>query len=413
MKYTKNQIKKLTEAYAKLVALYGINLETEKRSVIIKVEPQNYDFAQTLAIECYKAGSPFVDIEIIDNKLLATMEKCQSQEQFNSFPPYTLSKTNALLDDDWAYISIDTLESYSYLEDCNPSKLAARSTASKKLKTRYLKEMMANKHPWCVIAYPGPKWAKTVFPKQKDSLSLLWDKIISILGLDQDDPIAYWKKQNEKLRERQDKLNSLKIKELHYTSSKTDLTFSLRQEALWVGGGDYTPSGMFFMPNIPTCEIFSAPDKYTVNGHVTTTKPVTVLGQETLEVCFNFENGKVTSFTAKKGEKAIEEFLNTDEGSRFIGECALVDESSPISQANCVFGSILYDENASCHLALGQAYDENTSLELNSDEDFEKAGLNVSHNHTDFMVGSKDLNIDAVLFDGSTMAIMENGLFVI
>jgi len=209
-------------------------------------------------------------------------------------------------------------------------------------------------------------------------------------------------------------LNSLRIETLRFQSSKTDLTIGFRPEHLWLGGGDPLPNGTWFLPNIPTEEVFTTPDFATASGYVATTRPVSVMDSLVEDAVLRFEQGRVISCTARVGQQIMDRFLQMDTGASLLGEVALVDEDSPIALSGKVFGSILFDENASCHLALGAGYPSclSNSARLNGEQQLREAGCNTSLVHTDFMVGSADMRITAKTRDGRSVQIMENGRFV-
>lgn len=410
---TDDRIARLSEAYASLVILSGVGMKEKPRSLTIKVEPENYGFARLLAREAYKAGAKFVDIELDDLKLTAYRQEIQDIGDFSRLPSFSKPMNDLKLDEDWAYIRVDALESLDSMAACDPDKISARARSRIEVLKRWSDEFMANLHPWCVVAYPNREWAGKVFSGSPDAVKQLWDLLIPILHLDSQDPAGAWMAEGRALKARQEALNALRIKTLHYFSPVTDFTIGFRPEALWCGGGETLPDGQFFFPNIPTAEVFTAPDRLQADGYITTTRPVSVLNQETRNVRLNFKDGKVTSFSAGKGAAIMEKFLDIDEGTRHIGECALVDENSPIARSNRIFGSILYDENASCHLALGQAYKDcvRGGETLRTPEELESMGLNDSLMHVDFMVGSPETCIEAETFDGKTVRIMEKGCF--
>jgi aminopeptidase len=242
----------------------------------------------------------------------------------------------------------------------------------------------------------------------------LWQLLTPILKLDAEDPAQAWQEHSDNLVKRGNWLNSLNIASLTFKSPKTDLTIGFRKEHLWLGGGDPLPNGTWFLPNIPTEEVFTTPDLATAHGYVATTKPVSVMDSLVEDVLLTFEKGKVVSCKARVGQEIMDRFLGMDAGASFLGEVALVDEDSPIALSGRTFGSILYDENASCHLALGAGYPSciAESEKLSSESQLQAAGCNTSMVHTDFMVGSADMKITATTRDGETVVIMENGRFV-
>ena len=267
---------------------------------------------------------------------------------------------------------------------------------------------MENHITWCVCCAPGNKWAKAVLGENKTEEDLA-DILASILHIDTPDYLSYWKNEDKKVKERIQKINDLEIKTLHFKSKETDFSVGFRKEAKFEGCSSLTTKGECFYPNFPTLEIFNTPDKDTAQGYISTTRPVSVMGNETEGVKLFFENGKCIKAEAKVGQETMDNYLEIDEGSSRLGEIALVDDSSAISRTGLVFGSILIDENASCHIALGSGYTSNLEI---GDKDPKDYGCNMSLVHTDFMVGSSDMRITATTYKGEEVLIMDKGNFV-
>lgn len=406
-------VDQMVTEYAHLVIETGVVLYPGQ-SLFIKTGVGNYWFAQKLALVAYEKGAQLVKIEVDDYQLIASRLANQTLSEVEVVPQWSTAVDFEMMAKDWALIRIDNTEDRHYLDSIDSKKLTAYRSALSKAGELYMNSRMRHEHPWCVICVPGPVWAKQVLGPDATE-EQLWHTVAPILKLDQNNPTAAWQKQNEMLVARGAKLDALKIKSLHFKSSITDLTIGFTSRSRWKGGGDPLPSGRWFMPNIPTEEIFTTPDYLTTEGYVTTTRPVAVMGSTVEEVRLVFKKGKVVSCSAKKGEDIMDQFLSIDEGASFIGEVALVDEESPIAKANLIFNSILYDENASCHIALGAGYPSclADSHTLSSEKELLEAGCNQSLVHTDFMIGSKDLNIEATTESGEKILIMNQGRFVL
>lgn len=395
--------------YIDLILNTGVALK-KGQSLMIKCEIASYDFARNVAIQAYKNGALNVEINVEDYLLESSRMKDQTLEEYSVIPEYIEGKAKSLEKEKWAFLRIDGTENKHLLEDSDPDKASKRSSLLRKANKAYHQALSTNQIQWCVICVPGINWAKKVLGEQATE-EQLWQIIGKILHLDKN-PAEEWAKETKNFEDRMNHLNSLKIKSLNFKNSKTDLTIGFRQNSKWVGGPSYLPDGHSFYPNLPTAEIFSTPDSNLIDGYVTTTKPVAVFGTITEEVKFYFKNGKVVDFTAKKGEKAIEKLLDTDEGSRSLGEVALVEQTNEIAKSNLLFGSILYDENASCHIAIGDCYPECFEGEILTDKEKIKAnGGNVSDTHLDFMIGSDDMNIFATLYSGEEIQIFKQGCF--
>lgn len=404
-------IEQLVKDYALLVIESGINLY-KGQSLLIKTSYDGYYFAQALAESAYDHGAQLVKIEINDLKLMRKRTETQSVETLSLLPDYEKQVDYEMMAKDWAYIYIDNTEDRFWLADADATQLSALRSATSRWHHIYQTSRMRHEHPWCVICTPGPVWARKVLG-EKATVEDLWHLLEPILKLDADDPAKAWTDYCKVLLGRCAWLDSLQIAQLHYTSAKTDLTIGFREEHLWAGGGDPLPNGRWFLPNIPTEEVFTVPDLATAQGHVATTRPVSVMDSLVEDALITFEKGKVVACTARIGQSVMDSFLKTDEGASRLGEVALVDEQSAIARSQRIFGSILFDENASCHLALGAGYPSclKGSAKLSSDAQLIAAGCNVSLVHTDFMVGCADIEITALTRSGDQVVIMENGKF--
>lgn len=275
---------------------------------------------------------------------------------------------------------------------------------------------MSDELQWLVAAAPSQKWAAKILdtPPSREAQTKLWQLLKSILRLDRDSPVGFWREQSARLEERAGILNELKLRELRFDGSGTDLRVGIPEGAVWTGGAARTPEGIIFMPNIPTEEVFTAPDYRRTEGRVRATRPVTVLGDLVEGACFTFREGKVVEATADRGAETLKRFLDIDEGSRFLGEVALVDSSSPIYQSGYLFYNTLLDENAACHIALGNAYPDTIEGGLDmSPEELGAAGANRSIQHADFMIGSESVDVLGLRQDGREIEIMRNGSFVL
>lgn len=403
---------KLLQTYAELIIKKGINLQKGK-GVVILTGPGTYYFARSLSKAAYRNGASYVQVLLDDMDVLASRLAYQNEEQVQFNPAFLKALDYEFCAEGWSYIRIDSTEERLDHEEFDNEKHQLHATAKRKFGEARAKKLMRHQLAWCVCAAPGPLWAKQVLGEQASEDDLM-DVLKPILLLDKEDPIKAWDEKHEALKKRQTYLNSLGIESLHFKSSKADLTIGLTEQAKFVGGAEHLPDGTRYFPNIPTEEIFTTPDFRRAEGYITTTKPVEVLGTTTEEVRFVFKDGKVIEHSAKKGNDAMERFFAIDEGTRSIGEVALVDETSPIALSNLVFNSILLDENASCHLALGDGYPTALSngSQLSDESQLRNAGCNTSLMHIDFMVGSKDMQITALCRDGKSVRLMEQGVFI-
>ena len=305
----------------------------------------------------------------------------------------------------------------------NPALLAGQdankiSRANRALSTAYqpaLEKITGFDINWTLLAYASPAWAKTVFPKlsEKAAVAKLWDSIFAATRVDTEDPIANWKSHNKDLAKRTKWLNARNFASLHFTGPGTDLTVGLADDHEWCGGAATAKNGVTCNANIPTEEVFTTPHKARVEGHVTATKPLSYMGTLIEDIAVRFEKGRIVEAKARTGANVLNKVLETDEGARRLGEVALVPYSSPISKSGLLFYNTLYDENASCHIALGQAYAKcfknGTSM---TEKELSARGANRSLIHIDWMIGSNKVDIDGINKAGKAEPVMRAGEWV-
>lgn len=402
---------KLLDTYADLVIRKGINLQ-KNRSVAIMTGPGTYYFARALSKSAYRHGALFVQVLLDDLDVLSERLQNQDEEQLKHNPAFIRALDYEMCAEQWSYIRIDSTEDRLDHGPLDQQKNQLYGTAKREFSATRFKKTMRHELPWCVVCAPGPRWARQVLGENATTADLM-EVLKPILLLDQEDPFAAWDAHGAMLQARQERLNSLHIDTLHYKSPVTDFTIGFTEHARFLGGSETLPDGNPFFANLPTEEIFTTPDRMRASGYITTTRPVTVLNSRTEEVRLVFEHGRVVDYSAKVGKDVMDAFFSIDEGTRRIGECALVDESSPIAKSGLVFDSILIDENASCHIALGDGYPTclTQGKSLTTEEGLIAAGCNTSLMHVDFMVGSKDMTITARTREGMDVQIMKNGLF--
>lgn len=397
---------------ADLVLTKGVNLQ-KGQPLMISVGYESYPYARVMAQRAYKHGAKYVYISLTDAHINAARCNYLEKEDLEFYPHFLKSLNFESISENWAKVRIDSGEERIVQPEFDMDKMQILSKTARMNSKEVSERTMRNEMSWCVTCCPGPLWAKQLLGDDKTEDDL-WEVLAPILKIENDDFAASWEQFDIKVKERRARLNSLGIKSLHYKSSVTDFTMGFRKEATFEGGAGKLSDGRDFFPNLPTEELFTTPDMMIADGYITTTRPVTVLDRQTEEVTLFFKDGLVVDCKAKVGQEVMDAYLNIDKGARRIGECALVDESSPIAQSGIVFGSILIDENASCHIALGAGYPEclSNTANLRTDEELNSVGCNTSLVHTDFMVGSKDLDITATLYSGEVVKIMEQGNFV-
>lgn len=401
--------KTILRNYAKLIATMGINVR-KGQDVIIQADLDQPEFVRMVAEECYKAGANAVRTEFSYTPLVKTNIIYQSVE--------TLSKVEKWEEEKLKH-RVKTLPARIYLMSEDPDGLngvdqekMAKAGAARGMKIKKYRDEMDNKYQWCIAAVPGVAWAKKLFPNLRKSQAVekLWEAILTASRA-MDDPIAAWHEHNENLAKRCKYLNDLGIKTLEYKSSNgTDFTVGLLKEGKFSGGGEYTLGGDYYNPNIPSEEVFTSPDRNTANGVVHSAKPLSYNGQLIENFSIRFENGKAVEVHAEKNEELLRKMINMDEGASYLGECALIAYDSPINNLGITFMNTLFDENASCHLALGRGFPECIKdYDKYTLEEIHKLGVNDSIIHEDFMIGTKDLAIMAHTYDGKTVQIFKDG----
>jgi len=396
--------------YAELAVKVGVNIQKDQ-TLVINSTIECADFVRIMAKEAYAAGAKDVHVEWADEELTLIKFMSAPYDTFKEFPKWKADGYEELAKNGAAFISISA-SNPELLKDVDPERISefnkTRSTALKK----YREYIMNSTVAWSVISIPTSGWAKKVFPdlSTTEAVEKLWQNIFKIVRVDKDNPVEAWNEHLNNLQSKVDFLNTKKFKKLHYLSKDTDLSIELPEKHLWAGGGEYNSKKTYFVANMPTEEVFTLPLKTGVNGKVKSTKPLNYSGNLIDNFTLIFKDGRIVDFSAEKGYETLKKLIETDEGSHYLGEVALVPYDSPISNSDIIFYNTLFDENASCHLALGEAYPIclEGGTEMNGEE-LEKAGANNSLTHVDFMIGSADLSITGETNNGEVVDIFKNG----
>lgn len=395
--------------YAKLIASVGANVK-RGQEVVISAELDQPEFVKMLVDECYKLGAKKVSVDWSYQPLSKLAIRYQSSKTLSELDDWQIEKLRHQAKVLPAKIYL-TSEDPDGLKGVNQEK-ANKAMAKRSLTVKPIRREMENKYQWCIAGVPGEAWAKKVFPGVRTSVAIkkLWEAILDTSRV-YDDPVDEWNRHNENLLARSSYLNSLNLRKLVYHSANgTDLTVGLIPEALFCGGGDTTVSGVYFNPNIPTEEVFTSPMKGEAEGIVYATLPLSYGGELIENFWMRFEGGKVVDCGAEKNEALLKQMLSYDEGASYLGECALVPFSSPINKSGVLFYNTLYDENATCHLAIGMGFTNVLrDFEKYTDDEAHAMGINDSVTHVDFMIGSSDLSITGIDADGKEIPIFRNG----
>jgi len=402
--------KKLNQ-YAKLVVEVGVNVQPQQ-IVVIRTPVEGAYFARELTKQAYEVGAKRVYVEFSDEQIGKMTYEYASEETLSQFPDWETQKYEDYVKQNAAFISISA-SNPDLLKDIPVSKIAAAQKASGLGLMTFRKAVSNSEVCWCVVSIPTDSWSKKVFPEcesVEEAKEKLWEKIFVATRMDEKNPVEAWKTHTDYLADKCKFLNNKKIKTLHYTAPGTDLYVELPEGHKWEGGGEYSRKGTYFVANMPTEEVFTMPHKYGVNGTLKATKPLVYGGNLIDDFSFEFKEGKIVSFKAAKGEEMLAKLIETDKGTSYLGEVAIVPHSSPVSKTNTLFYNTLFDENASCHFAIGSCYP--TNIEggaYMTDEELEAHGGNLSMAHEDFMVGGNKLCIKATTIDGETFDVLKDG----
>jgi len=405
----------LLEKYADLIVKTGVNLQ-KGQTLVISSPIECASFARMIAEVAYLAGARDVVMNWKD-ELFSKIRFLQAPEEvFEEFPEWQKEFYISYVKQGAAFISIAASDP-ELLKDVNPDRVAKVQKTSNLALQEYRERLMSNKNAWCVVSIPTKSWAKKVFPKlsEDEAMEKLWDAIFKTVRVDTEDPVAVWAEHKNKLKVSADFLNSHQFKFLHYKNSLgTNLEIELPAGHIWLGGSEYTPEGIEFIANMPTEEVFTLPKKTGVNGHVVSSMPLNYNGNLIDQFTLTFKAGRIIDFTAVQGYQVLKKLIETDEGSSYLGEVALVPYDSPISNAKILYFNTLFDENASCHLAIGKAYPVciKNGKNMNNSE-LTQLGVNDSLTHVDFMIGTQDLEIIGVTATGVEIPVFKNGNFAL
>lgn len=407
-------MKDLLRAYAELVVRVGVNLQKDQ-ILVINAPIECAAFARTIAQQAFAAGAHDVVVSWSDEQIAHIRYAGGKKALFTEFPEWRRAFYEDYAAQGAAFVSIAARDPEIF-GDIDPEKLKLANQAAGAALMEYRERLMNNRNTWCVVSVPTKGWAKKVFPdlSEDEAVARLWREIYKTVRVGEDiDTIQAWQEHIAFLHKAADFLNANDFQELHYTNGLgTDLTIELPEGHIWAGGAEKSELGTVFAANMPTEEVYTLPKRDGVNGIVYATKPLNFNGNLIEDFWLRFENGRVIDFAAKKGEAILKGLIETDEGSHFLGEVALVPYDSPISQSGVLFYNTLFDENAACHLALGKAYP--TCLKDGEKMDsvtLLQHGVNDSLMHEDFMVGSRDLEIVGTRRDGTKVQVFHQGNF--
>lgn len=397
--------------YARLAVVTGLAVKPGQE-VMISASVEVADFVHLVMEQAYKAGASDVVVEWMDNEAAKLRYQHSYMEKISQCPEWTSLMRNTMAQRGAAFLSIRS-DDPRVLADVDPKKPAAAQKASRNACGPFVEAHRNGTMPWCIIGAASPKWAQAVFPDlpEQEALDRLWDAIFQTARVDSGDAVAAWEAHRQEFQKRIAWLNEQAFDALHYQNSLgTDLTVGLLPGGIWCGGGAATADGRWHFMNLPTEEVYTAPHRERTEGTVYSSMPLNFNGNLIDQFYLTFEKGRVVDFGAKQGEEVLRSILEMDEGAKYLGECALVPYDSPISNLEILFYNTLYDENASCHLAVGSGISEAIEGGMSkSREELLQVGINDSLTHVDFMFGTADLSITGIRPDGTRVPVFQNG----
>jgi len=398
--------------YAKLLVAKGINVQ-DGDWIKMTISVDQAPLARLITKEAYELGAEKVIVKWSDDEISKLHYLHQPTEVLTNIPEYEIQESeDHVLNHRVSRLSIISSDP-GLLNEVDPAKVAAYQNAFGKAFHAQRKATQNDDLKWTVAAAAGAGWAATVFPDlqtSEEQIDALWDQIFKTCRVYEEDPIVAWDQHKKTLNEKAAKLNEMQFDALHYTAPGTDLTLGLAKNHIWCSAESKNPKGEEFIANMPTEEVYSAPDTHRMDGVVRSTKPLSYAGTLIEGIEVHFKDGKIVEVSAEKGDETIKKLIFDNEGGTGLGEVALVPDPSPISQSGVTFFNTLFDENASNHLAIGSAYP--TTIQGGtkmSQEDLLKNGMNTSIVHVDFMIGSDKMDIDGIKEDGTVVPIFRNG----
>jgi aminopeptidase len=400
--------------YAELLVRVGVNVQ-KGQDLVITAQVDQASFARLCVRAAYDAGARYVDVNWGDDAVSRMTYLGADEAVFDTIPEYRIRFNTDYAENNACFLHLVSSDPEN-LKGVDPGRLERAQRAVGKYMKRYRELAMASAFPWSIGALASSSWAKRVFPDlpEAEAVAALWEKIFMAVRVTGDGTaVEKWQRHQENLQRHVEILNGCAFDRLHYYNALgTDFTVGLCKGHIWCAGGEYSAKGQFFMPNMPTEEVFTAPDRTRCDGVICAALPLSKDGNVIRDIRFVVKEGKIVEATASAAEEILQKSIAVDEGASRFGEVALVPYDSPISNSKTLFYNTLFDENAACHLAFGEAYPMTVAGAMDmTEEERVAAGLNKSITHVDFMVGTADLNIDGYTSDGRCVPVFRNGNF--
>ena len=401
---------KLLDKYAELIVRTGANVQPGQ-VVQLTVSVEQHEFAAKIIEECYRAGAKKVNVDWVSDSHRKLNFLYAEKEVLATVLPWEEAKMKQMTEDYPCRIYIAS-EDPDAMNGVDPEKLSAAARSRSRVLKPY-RDAIDGKHQWVIAAYPSEKWAAKCFPGAADAVDRLWDAILKTVRVEEgNDPVQAWKEHTEFLNRKSDWLNGEHFTSLRYRSKNgTDFTVDLIPDARWEGAGAVNSrNGAYYIPNMPTEEIFTSPMAGKCEGTLVAVKPLSWNSQLIEDFSITFRDGRAVSCRAARGQELLEKMIRMDDGAAMLGEVALVPKESPVNRSGILFYETLFDENACCHCALGIGFREVLpDGEDLSAEEARKRGINDSIIHVDFMIGAEDLDIDGIRPDGTVVPVFRNG----
>jgi len=395
---------------AEVAVRTGVNLG-EGQELVITAPIEALPLVRRIVVHAYKAGASLVTPIFSDGEITRARYEHGADAGFDTAPAWLFEGMGAAFKAGAARMAI-TGDDPMLLAEQDPEKVARVGKATSIAAKPAMGPIVGFAVNWNIVAYPGAGWAAKVFPdlEVEEAQARLMDAIYDASRIGGDDPVKNWAEHTLELKKRVKWLNERKFEALQYSGPGTDLRLGLAEGHIWKGGASPARNGIICQPNIPTEEVFTCPHAYKVDGTVAATKPLAHQGSVIEDIAVRFEAGRIVEATASKGQDVLRALLQTDDGASRIGEVALVPHSSPISQSGVLFYNTLFDENASCHIALGQCYADTIAGGSEfSPEELQQKGGNQSIIHVDWMMGSDAVDIDGITPTGEVVPVMRGG----
>ncbi len=398
------------EKYAELAVKVGINLK-EKEGLLLSGNEAALPLARKIMKKAYEAGAKHVEFQFRDDQMSVIRYLNGKEFVFENVPAWKIDNLEAMYKDNYHQLFVMAPDP-ELLKEIDGDLIAKDQKTQSMAVAPVMKYRMTGLTKWSIVAVPSDAWAKSVFPDVplEEATTKLWEKIFEATRVDQDDPVQAWVEHDKNIKKYRDFLNGKDFEKLVYKAPGTDLEVYLADQHCWMGGSKESQAGVPYVANIPTEEVFTTPHQMKVNGTLKATKPLSLNGKLVDGFGFTFKDGKVIDFYADKGYDVLEKLMANDDGAKYLGEAALVPDDSPISNTGILFNNTLFDENASCHFALGRAY--SYAMQGGSEatqEELTARGANYSLIHVDFMIGGPELEIIAYEKDGQSVQLFKDG----